>query len=391
MTPTPTVKKKKKPAAPLCRSCLAVAKQSPGWTVHTAYCLHCVRCDGCGCACVQCSCGRRVSMYTAHYCKHCRMCKKCCACRAMPKWTAPNKLGTLGTTTRINTLPRALGIELEIGEWGTLTSRRFKHIKYNPVHDGSVRPSETEMVLKPMYGDGFITGMTELAEGLYISDVEMNKTCALHVHVAATDLSYWELRRLLMVYERIEGDIFRYLVAPYRGTEPTVVHFCQWFTRPHEYCEKCRRFDELYPGARQSLEPLDRTLARMALARSTSDLKVCLIRMLYGIDDASARPNDFLHHKGGRYEWARYRSLNLHSWLYRGTVEFRMKEATTDVEELMYWPLWCGWVVHAITKMNDTEARSEKMGLRYLTERYMPKYLAEWVERKIAAVKGTTV
>lgn len=302
----------------------------------------------------------------------------------MPRWVAPEKLGTLGTTTRVNTLPRALGIELEIGEWGSLPQRVFKNLKYNIAHDGSVKPSGQEMVLVPMYGDGYVAGMVELAEGLYVSEVEINKTCALHVHVGAGDVGYWELRRLLEVYARIEADVFRYLVAPYRSAEPEVVHYCQWFTQPHEYCEKCRRFDVNYPGQRLPLETLDRTLARMSHAKTTSDLKVALIRMLYGIDDPSGRPEDLQHRKGGRYEWCRYRGLNLHSYLYRGTVEFRMKEATIDVEELVYWPLFCGWVVHSITKMTDAEARSEAMNLRYLVERYMPKYLYEWVSKKIS-------
>lgn len=303
----------------------------------------------------------------------------------MPKWVAPERLNTLGHTTRVNTLPRALGIELEIADWGTLETHAFQHIQYTRGYDWSVKPSEHEMVLTPMLGDAFITGMIELAEELFLAGATVNETCALHVHVGATDFSYWEHRRLLEVYSRIELDVYRFLIAPHRWKTPECVHYCQLLTQPHTYCERCQRYDQQYPGARIELDPLARVLDRMALARSTSDLKTALLRMLYGITDPSASPSDLIHRKGGKYEWCRYRGLNLHSWLHRGTVEWRMKEGTTSVEDLVYFPLFCGWATHAVTRMSDAEARSDRMNLRYLTERYMPKYLVEWVDRRIAA------
>lgn len=306
----------------------------------------------------------------------------------MPKFVPPAKLGIIGKRGLINPLPRPLGTELEIGDWGSLEGRRFEHLRYTKGYDWSVKPSEHEMVISPLVGDAFIEGMLELAEELFDSGATVNDTCALHVHVGATDFGYWDIRRLLEVYSRIEPDVYRYLVAPYRSAKPECVHYCQLLTVPHDTCPRCERYDEQHPGARQPLEPLSRVLARMALAKDTSDLKVALFRMLYNIDDPSTAPRDLQHRKGGKYEWCRYRGLNLHSWLHRGTVEWRMKEAVTDVSELVFYPLFCGYVVHAITAMSDTEARSDRMNMLYLAERYMPKYLAAWVRTKMGLSTG---
>jgi len=87
--------------------------------------------------------------------------------------------------------------------------------------------------------------------------------------------------------------------------------------------------------------------------------------------------------KGERYDWCRYVGLNLHSWMYRGTVEWRMKEASVELEELVTWPVWCGWFVEATSRMTEAESRAKCMDLVTFTERWMPRWVTDWVERKV--------
>lgn len=370
-----------------CRSCRRNLKINPRWVVAPSACLVCLQCNNCGCVCTNCAPAAPALPHrcdsSRYWCNTCHTCSAHCTCRRMPRAMRDDRLKIIGKTTRVSPLPRAIGIELEIGDWKRLADHRFTKLRYTPAHDWSVKPSEQEMVLAPMYGDAVVAGMLELGEVVARTGAVINETCALHVHVAGSDLSYWEIRRLLLLYTAIEQDIYRYLVAKHRYASPEVVHYCQLLTGTHARCERCRRYETQYPGQRIDPEPVATTLARMNLAKTTTDLKACLLRMLYRIENPSNSIDSISTHKGGRYEFCRYFGLNLHSWMHRGTVEFRMKEGTADPEELVYWPLWCGWLVHACTRMSDAEATAAT--LRGVTAKFMPGYLAKWVEGKIEA------
>lgn len=272
-----------------------------------------------------------------------------------------------------------------MAKWGTLSVRGdtpIPGIRYTVAHDWSVKPSEQEMVLAPLRGDALVQGMLELSRAATVSQVELNETCALHVHVGAKDLSYFEIRRLLEVYSRIEPQIYSNLIVPHRRKLPSI-HYCQMMTEAHlaTGCDRCVRYATQYPGQRHTPEPLETVLHRMWLARTTEDLKVCMLRMLYGLENPTNFPETVASRKGGHYEFCRYYGLNLHSWMHRLTVEWRMKEATVDPWEMVMWPLWCGWVTHLATRLTDTEARSDKMSVRYLTDRWLPKYFSPWLEK----------
>lgn len=348
-------------------------------------CSVCRLCLNCYCRCWRCITCKTKYPNTKHSCRNCASCRKCCVCRKAPKYITDANLGIIGTRSLISQLPRTLGMELEIGEWGTLlpTARTsIPGIFFNTSHDWSVKPSETEMVLQPLRGDALIKGMLNLSRTCLEKKCKINNSCALHVHVGGKDLSYWDIRRLLEVYTRIEGQIYDNLISPHRKQIPSI-HYCQMMTRPHtsENCDRCHRYDEQYPGQRQLPEEIESVLTRMRLAKSTKDLKICLLRMLYGIENPSHIPTVVQTKKGGHWEFCRYFGLNLHSWQHRLTVEFRMKEATFDPMEMIMWPLWCGWLVHAVTRMSDADSRSAQMSVRYVTEKYMPKYFGMWLEK----------
>lgn len=348
----------------------------------TKFCPTCRECDECYCGCFRCVCGARVKN-SLPLCQ-CGVCRTCCKCRNTPHHIPDHRLHIIDTTGYLNRLPRTVGVEMEIAEWRGMESRRtIPNLNFTTTHDWSVQPSQLEMVVSPMRRDAFIRGMLSLSHMMNTYRVVCNQTCALHVHVGGDDLSYWEIRRLLELYQRCEPDIYRYLIAPHRSQTQEAIHYCQMMTQPHTgRCSRCTRYDNSFPGKRISPEPLSLTLSRMWEARSTEDLKLCLLRMLYGIENPSTSPGDLEYRKGGKYEYCRYFGLNLHSWMYRLTVEWRMKEATSDPIEMVCWPLWCGWFTHAATRMSDAEARSPTTTLKYITERYMPPFLGWWIKMK---------
>jgi Putative amidoligase enzyme len=358
----------------------------------TSPCTVCGLCNYCRCECWKCEgCKKKYASPRGVLHENCGVCRKCCECRNAPKFLPDKKLNItetshLGGKSLLTRLPRTIGVELEIADWkslmgGSTTGRNIPNLRFTIAHDWSVKPSEQEMVVSPLRGDAVMVGMLELSRAATAAGVVLNESCALHVHVGAKDLSYWDLRRLLTVYGMLEGEIYSRLIVPHRTHMPSI-HYCQMMTVPHlsEGCDRCERYDRQYPGQRRVPESLTTSLSRMWLATSTEDLKLCMLRMLYGIENPSNFPTTVSTRKGGHWEFCRYFGLNLHSWMHRMTVEFRMKEATVDPWEIVFWPLWCGWFVHAITRMSDGDAQGVK-SLRHFTEGWMPGYFRPWLER----------
>ena len=354
-------------------------------------CTTCGFCTKCLCQCVMCRGCKRKYLHTQRVLHSCGVCRKCCECRNSPRYTSDAHLHTIsipgnpGGPHILTQLPRTIGIEMEIADWkalpmaGSVTA--VPGVTFSIARDWSVKPSEMEMVLAPLRGDAVVRGMLELSRTLQRNGCLVNDTCAMHVHVGGRDLSYFDLRRLLTVYETIEPELYEKFLLPHRRELPSI-HYCQMMTQAHvvEGCERCVRYDRQYPGQRRIPEALETTLSRMWLGRTTEDLKVCLLRMLYDIENPINFPTTVATRKGGHYEFCRYFGLNLHSWMHRHTVEWRQKEATTDPWEMVFWPLWCGWMVHSATRMTDADAR-RPWTMRSVTERWMPRYFTEWLGR----------
>jgi hypothetical protein len=351
------------------------------------HCEMCRRCVGCGCLCKPCrTCPASAAFGLQRhpppqFCKVCKQCKiSKCACRKRPKYYYFN-MDRDAVKYRINPIRRMIGLELELGEWGTVAQTRFNHLSYTPDHDGSVRPSMQEMVLNPLLGDAFFPAMTELATKCHMAGAIVNDTCGFHVHIEAADIGYWDLRRLLEVYARLEGEIFQYLLAPHRSSKLESEHYTRFLTRRHNTakCPKCLERPQ-YAGQTPLLQDL---LPRLWLAKRTTDIKAVMLEMLYGIKNPINHGEEVEARKRDKYISCRYYALNLHTMNYRGTIEFRHKEAVLDVRELTIWPMFCAWMVELSTRLTDTQAR-EPLGLAAFTRRHMPGWIAAWVEDRIA-------
>jgi hypothetical protein len=96
-----------------------------------------------------------------------------------------------------------------------------------------------------------------------------------------------------------------------------------------------------------------------------SEIKRCIIKLASGLDippelggeSKKAIYRTFQQWAGNkpvRYAseptHIRYCDLNVHSWFFRGTVEIRVKEGTVMPKEIVGWPLFCLWLIEAVSK-----------------------------------------
>jgi hypothetical protein len=423
------------------------------------FCRRCRRCMKCRCACKGCPvCAGKHPFHPPWICSYCGTCRKGCSCRKRPGKLkgnfienlrsvamAPRKImspqyGEFVTGGKIlNSLARPLALEVELSSWGTLAEGpRFKHFQYTTAHDGSVKPSETEMVLSPMSGDGYLRAMFELAEALVKSKAEVNKTCGLHVHVDATDLSYWDLRRFLVLYMGYEEEIYRLLVAPDRASN---TRFCGMLDATSKaelngiaetkdigevknaiqrmvFGTNWEALKEIKTSSREAvIEQEGIVKEAIANKRAPATVERCTEKLL-SLQEKANRADYNLRQKasfnskamrskyggdhGTRPRLMRYLGMNIYSWFHRGTLEWRMKEGTTSLQELVCWPLFCAWMVDISTRLTDAQVRKLPSLMTFLEygikvngiggdEKYvlkLPEFIHTWAQGRARLVEG---
>jgi hypothetical protein len=239
----------------------------------------------------------------------------------------------------INPYKRGTSVEVELASWGRMANARFENFTFGMHGDSSVSSGQ-EMVIPGLYGDALPAAMIELATRMQLEGVKADSTCGFHVHVDTRDIGWWELRRMTRIYLHLEE--FLYGLLPTRRSK-------------NVFCRKLSQHPRLTDY-----------LTLDAKAGSTHDVKRMLIylitgSMVCGTGDYSQRVvaqySQFKANKPQNQRsdpsHFRYYGFNLHSMLYRGSVEFRMHHGTTDVAKLIGWPMLCLDIVEAATKMSD--------------------------------------
>lgn len=366
------------PSKTFCKNCLL---PNP-----TLICKGCGKCKKhVGCICVYCArCNKSISPKLV--CKKCGLCKKHHQKEKLwQKSDFPFRQCTVVQNDKVsyikNQLPRSIGVEIELSHWGTFNpAERWNcSTPYQVVHDGSVKPSGQELVLAPMHGDTYITTMQWLSKVLTLHKTQVNTTCGYHVHIDSIDLVPAELRKLFGAWYALQYSVFGTLVNSKRALAHPDSGIA--YSKPIKISKDSltdlfalKTNHEIMNWFYYYLYKLDTGVAPFYMANSY--IKTMLTRF-----------------KSHKYENnARRQALNFHSWMMRGTVEFRLKEGTVDPMDLLYWPLWCGWFVQKIVALPDSvilDWVKHPPALDVLTNSWTtgkgpcaPKELVAWVKHK---------
>ncbi len=175
-----------------------------------------------------------------------------------------------------------------------------------------------------------IPKLQEVIRVLRNAGAKVNDSCGIHVHVDAANHNRQSLKNIMGIMFSKEDILFRALQVNE--------------ARARRWCKKVR-------------EPmLER--ARRLPGEETKDLTK-LERIWY---EGSPSP-------GEHYNWTRYYALNLHSVFYRGTVEFRMFNATLHAGRIKAYVNLCLAIsAQAInqrsTVMHKTQSENELFTFR---------------------------
>lgn len=210
------------------------------------------------------------------------------------------------------------GVELEMsfpcGDLSASFKRMIKHHKgYLTCEDATIgTPFGVEVVSPILRGRGRqgLAGLCDVATQAAALGAALTPTCGMHVHVDAGDMNVSQILRVALVAALHEDEIMRRV-----GVTETRYPWCAPMT--DAFAWRARQVgDALWLGE------IDEAEAMMRLSRSI--LSAPALR---------SDPKAFAAARGKRHR-ARYRGVNLYSWLYRGTTEFRWFQGTLDAAEI---------------------------------------------------------
>ena len=177
--------------------------------------------------------------------------------------------------------------------------------------DGSINGDYSVELVSPILSG--VEGLREVAKVVKIlsdAGAKVNKSCGLHVHVDANDLSSKVLFNVYRRYALHEDQIDSFMVKSRRENN-------------NEYCKSTRTI-------------LDRTTV------ATDNLSA--------LDAAKLMDECYFH---GYWSGGRYNKVNLCAYLRHGTIEFRHHGGTVNVEKVLSWIMFC---VNFVETSKDSES-----------------------------------
>jgi len=289
-------------------------------------CSDCDRCEDC-CNCVTCNgCDSRVR-YQDITCTDCDRCSDCgCECEsdsASIEFFRSRLTFHKGPVTPANPSKRFISTEIEVTRQECdYVSDVVREWKGCIVEDNSLPSTGFEINTAPASGSKWSEQVTEICEGLDRGDAEVTRDCGLHIHIDARDFTYYDLRKLIRLYAKIERALFA-VVADSRQYS--------------SYCTPC--------GARL-LEGIESNVTNKQTRKQ-------IFKNIYGSEPTRYANKKSKGHQ--KYDSARYAALNLHSWLYRGTIECRLHQGTLSARNIEQWGiLWARILDYAYKSTEKT-------------------------------------
>ena len=383
--------------------------------------LHVHTCGRCmdHCMCNRCpTCGRSHDGVRRIACTRCGNCRAandeagitnvCCNCVRPGEVTSISYTDDLGPhdnrpvvfmrskTYKDNPLRRFISIELEIGRdkgnADEIVQPVLKKYGMTAKEDGSVY-SGCEITTQPSNGDEFLTQVRDLTTALNAVGARVDATCGYHVHIDARDYTWQSLRRMLILWSRVEAGMFLALPQARRTSRfarALAPQIDLWFPDPAERISLPHlkdRVAQLVKGQRPTpfraqnnedvtlvrwlvanpeaaisttstgcncfscrSERLDSGTLRSILApvRAAQNPRFQLVENRELIEHSfrptnTDRPGVFLDGYVDRH-W-RYYTLNVLSWFSHGTIEVRCHSGTTNYHKIVNWALlWANFI-----------------------------------------------
>jgi hypothetical protein len=324
-------------------------------------------CDRCGyckeaCQCPKCTgCGEK-GFSACNVCKDCRDCcakdtSECGAAKRGGDYFPFNRRefqffsATNYAQRRRNPSARELSVELETNVYtnkakGGKLHRALEKWGDGVVEDGSIG-SGREINTNPSGGDLFLDHIREICEGFEPMGVGATDLCGMHVHVNAKDITFYDLRRVIQLYDRVERALFDACHPKrlnYKYSLKCGDFFAKTVTKADPLSYKQEIYAALYNG---------KTNFRKAAPKKDYDGRPLSSAAKHRV--LQNRGREVKDQLGEKSHSLRYKALNLHSYFHRGSIEFRHHEGCTDYNVITGFARVCGEIINAANRMTEKQ------------------------------------
>jgi hypothetical protein len=232
------------------------------------------------------------------------------------------------------------------------------------VSDGSLPSTGFEVNTSPASGHAFLKQLEEFEQAFKLGRTTTNGNCGCHVHIDCRDLTYNDMRRLVFLWMPLEKLLYSVVSQTRRDNR-----FCQPIGKTY-----VDRYFNSNGG------PSD-------VWKSKS--KNGFFRAAYGQEPSRDTTRANLSTSKSRGN--RYVGLNLHSWMYRGTIENRMHQGTTSAKDIFNWGRLNCALMDLSQTMKDPEVNAFYSKYNKLSvapallhkELGISQELVDWVEQRI--------
>ena len=232
-----------------------------------------------------------------------------------------------GTTFNSNPSKRFISAEIEVAGCKKKKLRVVDEMisKYYGVvkPDGSLPMGGFEINTAPANGDKWIEQITDICKALETQEAFVNTNCGLHVHIDARDMDYLDLRRLALLYAKVENELYL---------------LCDDNRKKNHFCKPCGPYYEKF------------------LKNIEKGTKASRARIIEGVIRGEAPTYDYSQpHLEGRYH-----GLNLHAYWAHKTVECRIHQGSLDPKDITRWGMLWASLLDYTQSHSDLEVESIK-------------------------------
>ena len=262
------------------------------------------------------------------------------------------------TTAFINKLPRSVGVEYDFD----MSPEKVELFKcFSPLFNiGSDDHRELRSI--PAKGDQLITTLVAVANLAKMSGVKSTYiNYGYHVHVDGLDLGTAAVLRVLYAWQYAEKYIWKQVVDRTRQKTNFAIKLTPLVSSTYPAITGLKSF-----CTTQEIERMINTIF--------TDCRFELNRHAWWVQ------------KLGQY------SIYICQLYDLGTIEFRIKEATGaqgPFEDLLVWPLFCGWFVEVLSDMDDRvlikylphDYKSERNKIKHFNNflrEFFPEFVYNW-------------
>jgi hypothetical protein len=380
--------------------CLGCAVDTKGDMCSCGYCYVCCVCERCP------LCGHLIldNDVTSTYCPACHLCVRCCRCYTCPECgyfhTHMNSLceycgrcknrtcgcthfgdekqpeyfqGTVNLARYHEHGRRLLSAEIEVcgiaTHWSTV-ERVVKAWNGSIVSDGSLPYGGFEINTHPASGKYWETQIREICGALKVAKAYVTPDAGCHIHVDCRDFNYTKLALFMRILAHVEGAM--YCMIPFDRRSNSTCVPCGW--RYVQSIDRVRKYMDKFNERQQEVA-----------------YRQALLSVLYGF----YKKSDVESVRKTKRHTKRYRSINLHSWVHRGTVEVRIPQGMVYPENIINWGLMLERLANLASTHTHDSIESilgihqywSGNGMLYepsinLLKSLCP-YLAEWIHERI--------